>query len=105
MLFLLVLLLLSTTLYYLKNNTGGARFTGETFSVALTMGNDGTLVSEKAVKATVTQTLNNSPLLTQYLLALKSLHHQPLQAVLLTNFLPITLNHLVVIIVLVRSNC
>ena len=44
-----------------EDNTGGARFTGETFSVALTMGNDGTPVSEKAVKATVTANFEQFP--------------------------------------------
>ena len=44
-----------------EDNTGGARFTGETFSVDLTMGNNGTPVSEKAVKATVTANFAQFP--------------------------------------------
>ena len=44
-----------------EDNTGGSRFTGETFSVDLTMGNNGTPVSEKAVKATVTANFEQFP--------------------------------------------
>ena len=44
-----------------EDNTSGSRFTGETFSVALTMGNNGTPVSDKAVKATVTANFAQFP--------------------------------------------